>query len=69
MRRRGGGHKRRYRIIDFKNKFNIPIKVMTIEYDPNRSSLYLFNFYADGEKRYILSPSKLLVGDKVISGE
>ena len=70
MRRRGGGHKRRYRIIDFKrNKFNIQGKVMTIEYDPNRSSFISLIFYEDGEKRYILSPSKLLVGDNVISGE
>ena len=70
MRRRGGGHKRRYRIIDFKrNKYNISGKVMTIEYDPNRSSFISLIFYEDGEKRYILSPSKLLVGDIIISGE
>ena len=55
MRRRGGGHKRRYRVIDFKrNKFNIQGKVMTIEYDPNRSSFISLIFYQDGEKRYTL---------------
>lgn len=70
MRRRGGGHKRRYRIIDFKrNKFDIPSKVATIEYDPNRSAYIALLYYADGEKRYILSPVGLKVGDEVISGE
>ena len=69
MRRRGGGHKRRYRIIDFKrNKHDIPGKVMTVEYDPNRSSNISLIFYVDGEKRYIISPSKLLVGDSIVSG-
>ena len=69
IRRRGGGHKRRYRIIDFKrNKFEIPGKVATIEYDPNRSAYISLIHYADGDKRYILSPEKLKVGDEVISG-
>jgi large subunit ribosomal protein L2 len=70
MRHRGGGHRRRYRIIDFKrNKFDIPAKVATIEYDPNRSAYIALLHYADGEKRYILSPSGLKVGDELISGE
>jgi len=70
MRRRGGGHRRRYRIIDFKrNKFDIPAKVATIEYDPNRSAYIALLYYADGEKRYILSPAGLKVGDELISGE
>ena len=70
VRRRGGGHKRRYRIIDFKrNKLEIPGKVATIEYDPNRSSYISLIHYVDGDKRYILSPEKLKVGDEVISGE
>ena len=70
IRRRGGGHKRRYRIIDFKrNKFNIPGSVATVEYDPNRSAFISLIHYVDGEKRYILSPDKLRIGDKVISGE
>ncbi|MGY8783720.1 MAG: 50S ribosomal protein L2, partial [Fidelibacterota bacterium] len=69
MRRRGGGHKRRYRIIDFKrNKFDIPGKVATIEYDPNRSANISLVHYVDGEKRYILSPIGLKVGDEVLSG-
>ena len=69
IRRRGGGHKRRYRIIDFKrDKFDIPAKVMTIEYDPNRSANISLLQYEDGEKRYILSPVGLKVDDKVISG-
>ena len=60
MRRRGGGHKRRYRIIDFKrNKFDIPAKVATIEYDPNRSAYIALLYYADGEKRYILSSCRI----------
>ena len=67
---RGGGHKRNYRIIDFKrNKFNIPGKVSTVEYDPNRSARIALITYADGEKRYILHPLGLKVGDAVISGE
>jgi len=70
MRRRGGGHKRRYRIIDFKrDKFNIPSKVATIEYDPNRSAYIALLHYADGEKRYILAPDGVKVGDELISGE
>ena len=70
MRHRGGGHRRRYRIIDFKrNKFDIPAKVATIEYDPNRSAYIALLHYADGEKRYILAPSGLKVGDELISGE
>jgi len=70
IRRRGGGHKRRYRIIDFKrDKFDIPAKVMTVEYDPNRSANISLLQYDDGEKRYILSPVGLKVDDKVVSGE
>lgn len=69
-RHRGGGHKRRYRIIDFKrNKFDIPAKVQTIEYDPNRTARIALLAYADGEKRYIIAPNGLKVGDTVISGE
>ena len=69
VRRRGGGHKRAYRIIDFKrNKFDIPGTVKTIEYDPNRSANIALVFYADGEKRYILAPKGLKVGAKVLSG-
>ncbi len=69
IRRRGGGHKRRYRIIDFKrNKLDVPGKVATIEYDPNRSANIALIHYIDGDKRYILSPDKLKVGDNVISG-
>ena len=69
IRRRGGGHKRRYRIIDFKrNKLDVPGKVATIEYDPNRSANIALIHYKDGDKRYILSPDKLKVGDNVISG-
>jgi large subunit ribosomal protein L2 len=65
----GGGHKRRYRIIDFKrNKDGIPAKVATIEYDPNRSARIALLHYADGEKRYILAPLRLRVGDTVMSG-
>ena len=70
IRRRGGGHKRRYRIIDFKrNKLEVPGKVATIEYDPNRSAYISLIHYVDGDKRYIISPEKLKVGDDVISGE
>lgn len=65
----GGGHKRRYRIIDFKrNKLGIPAKVFSIEYDPNRSSRIALLHYIDGEKRYILAPNGLKVGDSIISG-
>lgn len=69
VRHRGGGHKRRYRVIDFKRtKDGIPAKVATIEYDPNRSARIALLNYADGEKRYILAPNGLKVGDKVVSG-
>jgi large subunit ribosomal protein L2 len=65
----GGGHKRRYRIIDFKrNKHGIPAKVYSIEYDPNRTSRIALLHYSDGEKRYILAPDGLKVGDKISSG-
>jgi large subunit ribosomal protein L2 len=68
-RRRGGGHKRYYRIIDFKrNKDGIPAKVAAIEYDPNRSARIALLHYVDGEKRYILAPQNLSVGDMVMSG-
>ena len=68
-RHQGGGHKRRYRRIDFKrNKDAVPAKVAAIEYDPNRSSRIALLHYADGEKRYILAPQKLSVGDTVESG-
>ena len=70
VRHRGGGHRRRYRIIDFKrNKLDIPAKVSSIEYDPNRSANIALLFYADGEKRYILAPFGIKVGDDIISGE
>jgi large subunit ribosomal protein L2 len=66
---RGGGHKRLYRIIDFKrNKEGIPAKVASIEYDPNRSAHIALLFYVDGEKRYILAPVGLKVGDRVMTG-
>ncbi len=69
VRHRGGGHKRLYRIIDFKRtKDGIPARVATIEYDPNRSARIALLNYADGEKRYILAPNGLKVGDKVESG-
>jgi large subunit ribosomal protein L2 len=67
---RGGGHKRRYRVIDFKrDKAGVPAKVVSIEYDPNRSARIALLHYADGEKRYILSPDHLQVGDQVISAK
>ncbi len=67
---RGGGHKRKYRVIDFKrNKDNVPGKVSSIQYDPNRTVRIALVAYADGEKRYILSPAGLKVGDTVMSGE
>ena len=70
MRRRGGGHKRRYRIIDFKrDKVDVQGVVATIEYDPNRSSYISLVHYEDGEKRYIIYPAGINVGDKIISGE
>jgi large subunit ribosomal protein L2 len=66
----GGGHKKRYRIIDFKrNKFGIPAKVATIEYDPNRTANIALLHYVDGEKRYILAPDGLKVGTEVISSK
>jgi len=69
MRRRGGGHKRRYRVIDFKrDKGGVPGKVATLEYDPNRSARIALIHYADGEKRYILAPSGLEVGHRILSG-
>ncbi len=67
-RHRGGGHKRRYRLIDFKrNKIGVPGKVASVEYDPNRTSRIALIHYADGEKRYILWPEGLKVGDEIIS--
>ncbi len=69
MRRMGGGHKRRYRIIDFKrDKHGIPAKVAALEYDPNRSSFISLLHYSDGEKRYILAPHGVKVGDVLVSG-
>ena len=69
VRHRGGGHKRRYRIIDFKrDKWGIPARVASIEYDPNRSARIALLVYADGEKRYIIAPLGLRVGDTVMSG-
>jgi large subunit ribosomal protein L2 len=69
MRHRGGGQKRSYRVIDFKrDKDGIPAKVASIEYDPNRSARIALLHYADGEKRYILAPLGLQVGDKILSG-
>ena len=69
MRRRGGGHKRKYRIIDFRrNKFDVPGKVQAIEYDPNRSAFIALILYTDGERRYILAPRGLEEGAQVISG-
>ncbi|MCK5676744.1 MAG: 50S ribosomal protein L2 [Verrucomicrobia bacterium] len=69
VRHKGGGHKRRYRVIDFKrDKFGIPAKVAAIEYDPNRSARIALLHYADGEKRYILAPVGLMVGSSLMSG-
>ena len=69
VRHRGGGHKRRYRIIDFKrNKFDIPAEVVSIEYDPNRSSRIAKVLYEDGEKRYIIAPLGLKVGMTIMNG-
>ncbi len=68
-RRRGGGNKRKYRVIDFKrDKFGVPAKVTAIEYDPNRSARIALLTYLDGEKRYILAPVGLSVGDQVVAG-
>jgi large subunit ribosomal protein L2 len=70
LRRRGGGHKRRYRVIDFRrDKIGIPSKVASIEYDPNRSARIALLHYRDGEKRYILAPEGLSVNDEVLAGE
>ena len=70
MRYVGGGHKKKYRVIDFKrDKFGIPATVKTIEYDPNRTARIALLFYADGEKRYIISPKDLKVGDQIMSGK
>jgi large subunit ribosomal protein L2 len=70
MRYIGGGHKQRYRVIDFKrDKHGIPAVVKSIEYDPNRTARIALLFYADGEKRYIIAPEGLKVGDKLLSGE
>jgi large subunit ribosomal protein L2 len=69
LRHRGGGHKRRYRRIDFKRrKFGVPARVAEIEYDPNRTARIALLVYADGEKRYMLHPKGLAVGDTVVSG-
>ena len=69
VRHRGGGHKRRYRLIDYKrDKEGIAARVASIEYDPNRSANIALLNYADGEKRYILAPNRLHVGDRVIAG-
>ncbi len=69
-RHQGGGHKRRYRIIDFKrDKLGIPARVAAIEYDPNRSARIALLVYADGEKRYIIAPNEVRVGQKVMNGE
>jgi len=69
VRHRGGGHKRQYRIIDFKRtKDGVPAKVAAIEYDPNRSANIALLYYRDGEKRYILAPNGLKVGDTIMSG-
>ena len=70
IRHRGGGHKKLYRIVDFRrDKREIPAKVASLEYDPNRSALIALLAYADGEKRYILAPDGLAVGSSVIAGE
>ena len=70
LRHRGGGHKRRYRLIDFKrDKIDIPARVATIEYDPNRSARIALLHYADGAKRYILAPLGMQVGDSVITSD
>jgi large subunit ribosomal protein L2 len=69
MRRRGGGHKRRYRRVDFKRrKFGVPARVTTIEYDPNRTARIALLTYADGEKQYMVHPRGVRVGDSVVSG-
>jgi len=69
VRHRGGGHKRRYRLIDFKrSKLDVPARVESIEYDPNRSARIALLLYADGERRYIIAPLGLRVGDTVVNG-
>ena len=66
----GGGHKRKYRVIDWKrNKFNMDATVLRLEYDPNRTAFIALVEYKDGEKRYIVAPQRLKVGDKIVSGE
>ena len=70
VRHKGGGHKRRYRVVDFKrDKHGVPGRVASVEYDPNRNARISLVVYADGEKRYILTPAGLTVGDRVVSGE
>jgi large subunit ribosomal protein L2 len=70
MRRRGGGHKRRYRIVDFKRqKFDVPAKVERLEYDPNRSAFIALLSYEDGDQAYILAPQRVQPGDMLVSGE
>ena len=70
MRYLGGGHKQQYRVIDFKrDKFGVPATVQTIEYDPNRTARISLLHYADGEKRYIIAPNGLKIGQKIVSGE
>jgi large subunit ribosomal protein L2 len=70
IRNVGGGHKKKYRLIDFKrDKFGIPSVVKTIEYDPNRTARIALLFYADGEKRYIIAPNGLQIGAKLLSGK
>jgi large subunit ribosomal protein L2 len=69
VRHRGGGHKRRYRIIDFRrDKAGVPARVIAVEYDPNRTAHIALLTYADGEKRYIIAPAGLKVGDNLMSG-
>lgn len=69
VRHQGGGHKRRYRLVDFRrDKFGVPARVTSIEYDPNRSARIALLNYADGEKRYILAPLGIQVGDSLLSG-
>jgi len=69
VRHQGGGHKQAYRLVDFKrDKHNVPAKVAAIEYDPNRTARIALLHYADGEKRYIIAPAELSVGDTVLSG-
>ncbi|MCK4400739.1 50S ribosomal protein L2 [bacterium] len=70
VRHRGGGHKRKYRIIDFmRSKKDIEGKIVSIEYDPNRTSRIALTQYPDGEKRYVIAPSEIRVGDKILSGK